>query len=499
MKKLLIATFSLLFGLLAMTACENQTDGLLPEPTAQAAPPEYVLAAVKLQYPNATNVKITVIQPNKIWRVEFTVSGEIFETFIDENGQTITNARLGTLNEDEALEKVRAYIRAQKRSSRRPSIQKIRHPETRQLLYFQVLEIRADWFYKDDPAITDKNVYGYLFDKNGNFLSSSGVTDGPYLTGDIRGKEFRACYFDFENKKMVWGTYVHTATFPDAITSNTAIYNTLEQLGWVDNSGISPVLTKEDYPQPSQTVSVYKYLHDIQDRLGLLANVHYMTNGWSFSGTTMYNTRFSLTSPHREKYIKFFEEQPSRFKFFVKSDGKPLYILEQWFRGNNPFDNLININKNDVPASVLNEMNAKNLPPIDFFITGTRYSYPPTTTLANPIVNHTIFYKGAKGEMVQIMTTETEKGFSRFGYQVVEPAQETEIRPVFLEAVKRRYPNLKISVYRKFRVEDKTNGTPPAITDYNGFEIIFESEGKTYSAVGVGAIGFDKPIIQQLY
>ena len=58
---------------------------------------------------------------------------------------------------------------------------------------------------------------------------------------------------------------------------------------------------------------------------------------------------------------------------------------------------------------------------------------------------------------------------------------------------------MKVLKYNKFKVEDKRIGGLPSITDYNGYEIIFEDSGKTYSAVGVGAVGFDKPIIQQLF
>ncbi|MCU0341217.1 MAG: hypothetical protein MUE30_15165 [Spirosomaceae bacterium] len=504
MKKLLIATFSLLFGLLVLTACENQTDGLLPEPTAQAAPPEYVLAAVKLQYPNATNVKITVIQPNKIWRVEFTVNGEIFETFIDENGKTITNGRLGTVDENEALEKVLAYIRAQKRNFMTIQVRKIRHPESRNLLYFTVIEFT---YYIPEGNYANDTRFAYLFDRRGDFMEKKSIrVDNSYkinqapANGEIR-TTFNA-YFDMETKSINWGAYKagnNDFSQLSAEPTEGAIYNTLQRLGWADYSSISPVLTREDYPYqmiPGWSMNFNTRVYRNADNA--IIDLYETRLGWSYRNPTqILNGRYPMTSPMFTKYGKFFDESPARFTLFTQKNGKPIYISESPNESMNhwqPFSVRTNITrKEELPTEVIQQISSKNLPDVQVLIKGQQtVSEIIGTGFGLNIYN--IFYKGVNEEMVQLRIAGTW-----VGYQIITPISETEIRPEFLSAVKAQYPNLRILKYHKFSIEDKMEQPVPSITDYNGQEIIFEADGKTYTAVVVGASGFNNPIINQLF
>ena len=167
MKRFFLFCLLVLTALYFLTSCENQTDGLLPIETTQDTPPAYVMASIRLQYPSATDMKITVIEPNKIWKVEFTVNGQIFEAFLDENGKWITNGRLGTVDEDEALAKVKAYYKSQPTKATSQNLRKIRHPERRQLLYFTVEENNYWKLYgENDP--NDKT-FAYFFGRNEDF------------------------------------------------------------------------------------------------------------------------------------------------------------------------------------------------------------------------------------------------------------------------------------------------------------------------------------------
>ena len=494
MKRLFLFCLLVLTALYFLTSCENRTEGLLPIETTQDTPPAYVMASIRLQYPSAADMKITVIEPNKLWKVEFTVNGQIFEAFLDENGKWITNGRLGTVDEDEAFAKVKAYYKSQSTKAISQNLKKIRHPETRQLLYFTIEE--GNYGNRSGENDPNDKISAYLFDRNGDFMSKVGTPTYPNYINSVPTPEIKIAQFDIENKKMVWANYNwNSGAYYGTATENlgSSISSTVQRLGWSDYSKISPVMTKDDYPPVTSNFNIYLRKRTLLDVNGLFSNVNNVHLNWSLSGTGFFNTRFPMTSPIVTKYSKFFvDETPGRFELFMKTDGTPLYVSEGLFISLNPSAVRAKLTKNDIPAQVLNQLATENLPPIDILITGN--------SMGETNKSYNFFYKGAKGEMVQfIMSGVADNGSIAVGYQLIEPIAESDIKPLFLETVKSQYPTLKVLKYNKFRVEDKRLGGLPSISDYNGFEIIFEDSGKTYSAVGVGAVGFDKPIIQQLF
>jgi predicted small secreted protein len=476
MKRLILFCLAVLLGLYFLTSCENQTDGLLPNDVASAdAPPAYVMAAVKLKYPNATDVRITIIEPNKIWKVEFTVNGEMFETFIDENGKTITNGRLGTVDENDALAKVMSYLRSKKRNHMFNVTHKVMHPSNRKVLNYYVVEYPLVGVGADIQ-------YAYLFDNAGNFINQNSKA---YDYNDIKSWNV-GVYYDLNDKKITWLS--HSSTLPT--TANQEISKSLDKLGWADFSGITPVLSSSDYPNKTQRISL-----EIKTNIISSVGIYYSYLSGNFGSFGFLNMRHNWTDPTRMKYSKYFEEEPSRFSLYTNSQGTPLYVLENMVKTPVTIEPYVEVSKinqaNQLPATVLNELLKYKLPSIKQWITGEK------TVRSHQRVNfesYHIFYKGEKNELVQFSVYTTNPTES-YGYQTIIPIEAAELPAVFVNAVRAEYPNMKPIKYHRYDLYDKGFSTLEA----NGFEIIFEDNGKTYSASGVGAVGFDKPIILQLF
>lgn len=491
MKNIVLNCLLLMLSVVFFSSCEVQTEGLLPPEPSKNAPPAYVIAAVRLQYPNATDMKVTVIEPNKLWKVEFMVNGQPFETYMDENARRVTSGRQGLVDETEAIKKILAHWRGKYGSHVLTSthFNKVKDPYTQKVLFYYIWEGGT---LSAHPAENNK-IYAALYDNQGSVLSESSFDYNlseayPADHANIVGHNV---YFDIKNRQLNWIKYkIIDAPKPNgwATTTNEPIMNTLKKLKWDDFSGITPVLQPEDYPANVGDAHLSFFSLYIVGNTSI--NERFTFLSLENSMNSLFGMRNSWTSPVRMKYWKFLDEVIYLPELLTKLDGTPLYILEDvnYIYGFPTFDyNKIN-NVSQVPSGVISEISRRGLPPIAQIIVGEKYKY-----YSESKERYYLFYRGANDEIIQfgidLMNT------NDYGFQKIVPITEAELKPNLMNTVKAQYPNMKPLKYFSYQLDDKMN----VIEEANGQEIMFESDGKVYSAKFINVMGFDKPYIEQLY
>ncbi len=489
MKTLIKLCFGLYFGLAFLTSCENQTEGLI-QPTANTkdAPPAYIIAAVRLQYPNATDLKVTVLEPDKLWKVEFMVNGQPFETYMDNDARWITSGRLALDDEADAIKKIITHWRGKygKHEYTNAIFNRIRDTETKKVIYHYVRETSPS----NNLRAADNKLYAVLYDGAGNALSEYTT---PYEVPKALGTDgfdlmYDNIHFDMKNKQLVWIKYP-PRDIPKYLPYPTTepIYSTLKKFHWDDFSEISTVLQKADFPVK---VGDYQLVYWSWPIYGSLVDERLTKIESIGTCNGVFGTQFSWTQPTRLKYWKYFEEELSMPGLMTKLDGTPLYILESVDKKfNHPlFDYKRIKNVSEIPATVTSEISRRGLPPIAQIVKADKFEY-----FNGSVLNYYLFYKGANNETIQFTIDVLNP--NNFAYQTVIPTTEAELKPNLLNTIKAIYPNMKANKYFKYELFNKMS----VLNEANGFEILFEDNGKVYSAKFVNIMGFDKPYIEQLY
>ena len=461
MKKLFFGCLYLVVCAAMLTSCEVQTEGLLPTQIAQDTPPDYVMEAIKKEYPNATDLKITVIQPNKFWKVEFLLNGQPYETYIDEFSKFQIGARLAfsdkivMLKIGELLKKLQStnpQIGIAKdvfgNNIQSVAISKIFSAEQRALLYYEVLFNNYDGVF--------------LIDTNGNIVKEFIV---KLNDATIR-------IYDLPNLKI----YTTKASeqndfdpFPQSVEQ------TVKRLGWGwgDFSGISPVLTTKDYPVRVPVIQPWTRNLKLAD-----GQKYYAYNISTGAYTLDVASQLQEGSSLKREYQKFFTENPDRYLLVLNDQGKAMYVVDRM-----------------VSLAYLEIVNGGNIFPSDLININGVAQYPilkdllhyektiPIGTNTDLLIGfQTLIYTGINGEYVSIKFIEQKNTKRLYLASVSRTVKETDIPELTMNRLKGKYNDIKIETVRLLTVNDRVRGEGNSL-NYSIMEVLFTSNGNNYIGV----------------
>lgn len=458
MKRPILFCFILLLGVYFLTSCEDRTKGLLPSENALAkdTPPKFVIEAIMREYPNATGLKVTTIKPNLFWKAEFYINDVLYEAYIDEFAKFQIGARLAA-SDKPALFKILTYLQKLREQdntigtfklqsgklSISVQISKLLHYQNRKLLNYSV-------------QFGNYNAY-LLFDVNGNLVKEFRYTktglpvmDTKNLTCEIYNWDDNQITFDY---------------FPKEIDQR------LNDLGWYDYSGITPLLSSKDYP-----THVNGYLQAVP-RVFKNANKTFYSYG-IVDGMNSPDAAFfvNYASSGRRQYQKFFDEIPIRYSLFIDSNANPIYVKETLFE---PFYEVTTVTEpTNVPPDILNASVLKNYPQIkNILLYETVEYFGPDYWDGKSSNRYKLVYNGDKGEFVQITLIGDSKNL--YMASINKPVDVAEIPEGALNRLQSQYPGFKILSANKADYNDRIRGAGRPL-DYSYMEVFFEHDEKKY-------------------